>query len=131
MNKGIMSERIFVGTDITEVSRIRKSCENSLFVKRVYSQKEIELFSRKRNPYESMAGNWAVKEAFGKCLGTGVRDFSLSEVSCLRDELGRPYLELTGKAGQIATQRGLEFSVSISHTKDYATAVVVAIAKQR
>ena len=119
--------KISVGTDIVEISRIRKSCENRRFVERVYSEGESALFSLKKDPYESMAGNWAAKEAFGKCLGTGIRDFELREVSCLRDDLGCPYLELTGKAKKIAEDRGMSFSVSISHSSEYATAVVAAI----
>ncbi len=119
-------ERLMVGTDIVEVERIKNSCQKERFVKRVYSEEECALFSVKKNPYESMAGNWAAKEAFGKSLGTGVRGFELYEVSVLRDELGCPYLKLTGKALEIAREKQLGFSVSISHTKEYATAVVIA-----
>ena len=122
-------KEISVGTDIIEIKRIMKSCQNRRFIERVYSEKELSLFSQKKNPYESYAGNWAVKESFGKALGTGVRDFELTEVSCLRDELGAPYLELTGHALEIAQGRQLEFSVSISHTKEYAQAVVIAYKK--
>ncbi len=118
--------RISVGTDIVEIERIRKSCQSARFMERVYSEKESALFSVKKDPYPSLAGNWAAKEAFAKALGTGVRDFELSEVSVLRDNLGAPYIELTGEALKIAKSRGLYFSVSISHSKEYATAVVIA-----
>lgn len=118
-------KNIKVGNDIVEIERIRSAVRSERFVKRVYSEKESALFSKKKNPYESMAANWAAKEAFGKCLGTGIRKFSLNEVSCLRDELGCPYLELTGEAKKIAERSGMEFSVSLSHTKQYATAVVI------
>lgn len=120
-----------IGTDIIEIDRIKKSCSSERFCKRVYSEKEIALFLHKKNPYESMAGNWAVKEAFGKALGTGIKDFELTDVSCLRDEIGCPYLELTGVAKEIADKRNLDFSVSISHTKEYATAVVIAFIKEQ
>ncbi|MBR1739176.1 MAG: holo-ACP synthase [Ruminococcus sp.] len=123
-----MSGRFFVGTDITEVARIRKSAEKQRFVERVYSPEERALFSAKRDPAESMAANWAAKEAFSKALGTGVRGFELYEVACLRDELGQPFFRLSGKAAEIVRERGLELSVSLSHTKEYATAVVIAYA---
>ena len=119
-----------VGTDLVEVARIRKSCENRRFMERVYSAEELEYFKTKRDPSESMAGSWAAKEAFGKCLGTGVRGFELSEVSVVRDAAGCPQLELTGNAARIAEARGLEFSVSITHTKEYASAVVIAFPKE-
>ena len=90
--------KIFVGTDLIEIERIKKSCQSRRFCERVYSEKELTLFSQKKNTYESMAANWAAKESFAKALGTGVEGFALNEVSCLRDELGCPYLELTGNA---------------------------------
>lgn len=119
-----------VGTDLVEIARIRKSCENQRFLDRVYSTAELGYFRTKRDPAESMAGCWAAKEAFGKSLGTGVRGFELTEVSVERDELGCPHLELSGKAAEIANQRGLEFSVSITHTKEYASATVIAFPKE-
>jgi holo-[acyl-carrier protein] synthase len=119
-----------VGTDLAEVERIRNSCKRESFVNRVYSEAEKEYFKKFRDPAESMAGSWAAKEAFSKSLGTGVRGFELKEVSVVRDELGCPHLELTGKAEKIAEERGLDFSLSITHTKEYASAVVIAFPKE-
>ncbi len=109
-----------VGTDVIDVGRVKKSLEIKGFMEKVYSPAELEFLKRP----ESFAGNFAAKEAFSKALGTGVRGFSLNEVSVLRDSLGAPYLELSGKAGEAA--KGLSFTVSISHTKDTAVAVVIA-----
>ena len=113
-----------VGTDLVEIGQIRKSIERQRFIDMVYSPEEKEYFAKKKDPAPSMAANWAAKEAFSKTLGTGVRGFELSEVSCLRDELGAPYLKLSGKAEKAA--EGLAFSVSLTHTKEYASAVVLA-----
>ena len=52
-----------VGIDLIEISRIEKSVKNQKFIERVFSQKEIALFSAKSHPCQSMAGNWAAKEA--------------------------------------------------------------------
>lgn len=121
---------MFVGIDTIEVERIKKSVSKERFVERVYSEKESALFLTKKNPYQSMAGNWAAKEAFSKAVRTGVRNFSMNEVSVLRDELGAPYLELTGCAKELADRLKLDFSVSITHTKELASAVVIAFKKQ-
>ena len=118
--------KIFVGTDLIEIERIKKSCQSRRFCERVYSEKELTLFSQKKNPYESMAA----KESFAKALGTGVEGFALNEVSCLRDEFGCPYLELTGNALLAAENRRLTFAVSLSHIKDIASAVVIAYEKE-
>ncbi len=116
-----------IGTDLIEISRIEKSVKSQRFMERVFSQKEIALFSAKGSPFQSMAGNWAAKEAFSKALGTGVVGFSLNEVSVLRDDHGTPFIELTGKALQLAGR--YEFSVSITHTDSLAQAVVIAYRK--
>ena len=118
-----------VGVDLVEIARIEKSVKSRRFTERVFSEKEIALFSSIKNALESMAGNWAAKEAFSKALGTGVRNFSLNEVSVLRDELGAPYIELTGCAKRIAEEAGLEFTVSITHTAQLAQALCIAYKK--
>lgn len=119
-----------VGTDIVDIKRIEKSAQRESFIRRVYSEAEQALFSKKKNPYPTMAGNWAAKESFAKALGTGVEGFSLSEVEILRDDMGAPYISLCGNAKEIADEMGLAFSVSISHTDDLATAVVIAFPKE-
>ena len=113
-----------VGIETVEIDRIRKSCAQGRFMEHVFSAEELDLLGQKRDPYPSAAANWAAKEAFSKALGTGVRGFELNEVSCLRDELGAPYLVLTGKAKQAAD--GLAFSVSLTHTAELASAIVIA-----
>lgn len=118
-----------VGTDMVEIARLEKSSKSKNFMKKVFSERETTLFSAKSNPFPSMAGNWAAKEAFSKALGTGIRGFSLNEVSVLRDDMGKPYFSLDGRALEIAESSGIEFSVSITHTKDLAQAVVIAYCK--
>lgn len=118
-----------VGTDIVEINRIEKSAQRESFIKRVYSDAEQTLFSSRKKPYESMAGNWAAKEAFAKSLGTGVEGFSMNEVEVLRDELGAPYIRLNGNVKKLAEDMSLSFCVSISHSDLYATAVVIAYGK--
>lgn len=112
-----------VGIDIVETSRIAKSITKPRFLERVYSKEEISLCNSKKNPVESFSARFCVKEAFSKALGTGVRNFSLNEVSTLNDPLGCPYVVLSGYAKELA--KGFKVSVSISHTKEYATAIVI------
>ncbi len=113
-----------IGTDIVEVDRIKRSVSRDHFKNRVFSPEEISLIEKKKNKFESYAGNWAAKEAFSKALGTGVRSFSLTEVAVLRNDLGKPYLKLSGNA--LLAANGLSFDVSISHTDKLAIATVIA-----
>ncbi|HHW46515.1 MAG TPA: holo-ACP synthase [Clostridiales bacterium] len=115
-----------VGIDLIEIDRIKQSVENQKFISRVFGEHEQFELLRKQNNIQSYAAAFAAKEAFAKALGTGFRGFSLNEIELLHDELGAPYLKLSGRALEIAEEKRLRFSVSVTHTDNYAAAVVVA-----
>lgn len=120
-----MSNKICTGIDLVEIDRIRNSIEkDAKFLMRFFGEEERKLFHT-ANAAERIAANFAAKEAFSKALGTGFVGFSLNEVQTLRDESGAPYLQLSGKAKELAEHKQLQFSVSLSHTKEYATAIVI------
>ena len=112
------------GIDLVEVERIARSMEGGPFLERFFSPGERVCLLERRNAPQSVAANFAAQEAFAKAMGTGVRGFRLDEVSVLRDGAGKPYLALSGKAAALAA--GWRFSVSLSHTKTTAAAVVTA-----
>lgn len=114
------------GTDIIEIKRIKQSIQNPKFLARVFSPMELKYFASKSFNPSSIAANFCAKEAFAKALGTGFRGFSMNEVSVLRDSVGAPYFILSGKAKKIVNEEKFKLSLSISHSKEYATAVVVA-----
>jgi len=114
-----------VGLDMVEIGRVEKSLRLPGFIKRVYSRKEQEFLESRGYAPRTAAANFCAKEAFSKALGTGIRGFSLAEVSLLRDSLGKPYLVLEGSAKEIAEKMGLSFSVSVTHTKEFASVVVI------
>ena len=115
-----------VGVDLVEINRIEKSLKNPRFCKRVLGEIEYLQLMMRGFPVQSVAASFCAKEAFSKAMGTGVRGFELNEVELLREENGRPYLKLSGSAERMAKERRLEFAVSVTHTKEYAQAVVVA-----
>ena len=121
---------LFTGIDLTEIERIKKSCQNPRFIARVFSAAEQEYFASKPNPYPSMAAAFAAKEAFSKAIGTGIRDFALTEVSVEHDLLGAPYLTFSGNAAEIIRKKNLSFSLSLTHTDTIAAAFVVAMEKE-
>ena len=115
-----------VGIDLVEIRRIEKSIRNPRFCSRVLGKTEYAQLEMRGFPVQSVAASFCAKEAFSKALGTGIRGFALTEVELLREENGRPRLHLTGNAAKLAAARGLaEFSVSVTHTKEYAAAVGV------
>ena len=104
-----------VGVDMASISRVEKACAGPRFLEKYYSPREIELYS---SSPARLTANFAAKEAFGKALGTGVRGFSMREVSLLRDELGKPYYEFSGRAEEIVESRGLRCHVSVTDEGD-------------
>lgn len=112
------------GIDIVEIDRIEKSIQNEAFKTRVYGKEELcELENEKPENY---AGVFCAKEAFSKAIGTGIRGFSLNEVQVLHDQLGAPYFSFSGNALKSVLEKGMKFSLSISHSKQYAVASVIA-----
>lgn len=117
---------IGIGTDIIEIDRIGKALINKGFLHKNFTEKEIEYFLRRKNMSEVVAGNFAAKEAVSKALGTGFRGFGLINIEVLRDELGKPKVNLYGQAKNIAEKGGaIRIHISISHNKTQAIAYCV------
>ena len=117
---------IFTGTDIIEIERINKSIKNPRFLSRIFSPQELIYFTKINFNPSSIAANFCAKEAFSKAMGTGFRGMSFNEISVLRDAVGAPYISLSGNALKMLNAKGLKLSVSLSHSKNYATAIVIA-----
>lgn len=120
-----------VGTDIVEVSRIKRAVERTgqAFLDRVFTQSEQEYcLSGGRVRYESLAARFAAKEAYSKAIGTGVGQCAqLQEIEVCRAESGKPFLVLSGTTLEYfkSTFPGAELDISVSHTRSLATATVV------
>ena len=107
-----------------EMERVRRACENRAFLERIYTAEECR---QAGGSVARLAGNFAVKEAVAKALGTGFRGFGPKEIEVLRDEKGKPYVRVRGGAGQIARGLGIcAIHVSITNLKEYASAFAVA-----
>lgn len=116
-----------VGIDVTEVERINKNLKNEKFLIKIYSKGEREyLKSRNYNP-QTAAGMFAAKEAVSKCLGTGFSNFGPCRIEILKDEFGKPFVNLTGNALKRAEKLNIKnVKISISHTNQYAAAFCIA-----
>jgi holo-[acyl-carrier protein] synthase len=115
------------GIDTIEISRLAEvnPAIRERFIKRVFTPGEIK---QARNRNESLSGLFAAKEAASKALGTGIGYVSWQDIEILHLETGQPILHLHGNAKKVADKLGLqEWSVSISHDRDKAVAVAVAI----
>jgi holo-[acyl-carrier protein] synthase len=114
------------GIDLIEIARLEgiRPEIRERFLARVFTAQELE---DARDSNLHLAGRFAAKEAVAKALGCGIGPVSWQEIEIRRGQAGEPQLELFGKARQIADDLGLTtWSVSISHTKEYALAMAVA-----
>jgi holo-[acyl-carrier protein] synthase len=117
------------GIDLIEVERIAQSIERfgERFLLRVFTEGEIAYCRRKRNHAESFAARFAAKEAAAKALGTGI-NFGVTwhELEVSRTAAGRPTLEFSGRAREIAEELGVErVQLTLTHTATAAMAMVV------
>jgi holo-[acyl-carrier protein] synthase len=116
--------KTYCGIDIVEISRVRQAIKrNPVFLNKIFTASELN-----GNPgVPSLAARFAAKEASMKALGTGMFRTRWKEIEVLNDETGRPYLKLHGAA--LRQSRNLQiigFSVSLSHCRSYAAAIVIS-----
>ncbi len=118
-----------MGADIAEVERVRAAIERhgESFLRRVFTASEIAYCEKHRNKFERYAGRFAAKEAAMKALGTGWRHgVRWQDIEIMREDSGKPTLELRGAAGEIAKRLGVkQISMTITHTTKEALAQVI------
>lgn len=120
-------EFLGIGNDIIEISRIEKAISKENFVKKVYTEKELEYIKARGNRAETYAGKFSAKEAVSKALGTGVRNFNINDIEILNNELGKPYIVFRNNIADF--NKKFVVDISISHCKEYASAVAVIFKK--
>ncbi len=112
---------IGVGIDIVEIERFKNLTEKwgEHFLKKIFTQREIDYCLSKRNFHQHLAGRFAAKEAISKAISTGWSGiFRWKDVEILNDESGKPVVVLYN---QLKEQfKSCFFHISISHSLNYA-----------
>ncbi len=117
-----------IGIDMIEVERISSKISKAAgFRELVFSKKEIEYCEAKTNKFEHYGARFAAKEAFLKAVGTGwINGTSFHEIEIIKDANGKPELVLLGETAITFQSLNIKkISVSLSHLKSIASAVVV------
>ncbi|MEG0910377.1 MAG: holo-ACP synthase [Ruthenibacterium sp.] len=112
-----------IGVDTATIARIEKSILRPGFLEKCFGAAEQTLFAHSRA--ETIAANFAAKEALSKALGTGLTGFLFSDVQVLRKESGAPYFAFSGSIAQMITEQKLTAHLSLTHEGGYATAFVI------
>ena len=118
-----------IGNDIIEIERIEKAISKESFKNKIYTQRELKNIEKRGNRTETYAGIFSAKEAISKAIGTGVREFSLTDLEILNDDLGKPYVVVSERLDKIikSKKENYQIEISISHSKKYATAMAVIV----
>jgi holo-[acyl-carrier protein] synthase len=118
------------GIDIIENIRIKKSIKNNLFVKRIFSKKEILNSKKIKNKTSYFSKKFVAKEAFAKSLGIGFRkELNFKDITIINNKLGKPSFLITNKIKKLIKKRfnvnTFDFFLSISDEKKYSVAIVI------
>ena len=116
-----------VGADLIEIQRVRRALERyPSFRERCFTEAERAYCDSRPNPAQHYAARFAAKEAIGKSIGFGVaRAFAWPEVEIAGRP--KPSVTLSGRMRAWAERVGAdEIDVSMSHSRELATAVAVA-----
>jgi holo-[acyl-carrier protein] synthase len=118
-----------IGTDIVSIERFQRFIDqnNTALLQRLFTERERALCSARKSSASCYAARFAAKEALLKALGTGLRDgIAWRDMEITPNNLGKPELVLTGRAGEIYSSLGLgSIFLSLSHDGGNAIAMVV------
>ena len=114
--------RLLVGTDIESVDRFKKLLQlKRKLIKDIFFESEYNYAFNKKNFEQSLTGIWCAKESvvksFSQIISLNIRDV---EIICKKNHA--PLVSIK-KLNQ--KEFNFEISISISHTKDFATAIAV------
>ncbi len=111
-----------IGIDIEQNERFKDVTQK--FIERAYTKSEIEYASRFVNKHEVFCSLWCVKEATVKAFSNLKIPFQDIEVSATPE--GRPFIVKNEVISNELKKLGMsEIKISLSHAKDYSTAVCV------
>jgi len=111
-----------IGIDIENISRIKNLYINKRrLLENMFNKSEWEYAVTKANPSQTLTGIWCAKEAVLKAVYPSSQLF-IKDITIRHRDTGVPYVIIDGQ--EIASER---IKVSISHAKDYATAVAILL----
>tara|TARA_Y100000741_G_C17962006_1_gene440270 strand:- start:27 stop:413 length:387 start_codon:yes stop_codon:yes gene_type:complete len=119
-----------IGVDIVNNDRIKQSIKNKRFVKKIYTNKEINLSKKIKNKVNFFSKRFAAKEAFLKSIGTGLSNgLSFKDIEVMNNKLGAPSLAVSSKIKKIIKEKyktnKYQIFLSISDEKNYSIAQVI------
>jgi len=117
------------GVDLIEIDRVKAAHEKhgDRFIKRLFTEQEAAYCLKKKDPYPSLAGRFAAKEAVIKSFSHGFGGrWKWIQIEVVREISGKPTIRLTGILEKLRLERGINaVHLSIAHSKRDATATIL------
>ena len=119
-----------IGTDLSNINRIKKNLKNKNFINRIFNKAEIKKCNKLANKANCYAKRFAAKEAFSKAIGTGIsKGINFSEIIVYNTNSGKPAIRLLGNTkkitNKILNKKRFNIFLSLSDDKPFAVATVV------
>ena len=114
--------------DLCKIERVREAMERTgeAFLRKFFTEKEIDLASKTSDVAAYFAARFAAKEAIFKALQIGLFKYEGTDIEISAGELGEPIVSLSGNLAEFATHKGVgQVWVSMSYDGEYAVAVSV------
>jgi holo-[acyl-carrier protein] synthase len=126
-----MGWEMIVGTgiDIVNMDRIERMTARwgDLFLRRVFTEKEIVWCQQRIRPPECFATRFAAKEAFLKAIGWGLRNgIQWIDIEVENNPMGKPSFSFHRRATEVLNTLRIEKAfLTLSHDRPYAVAHVL------
>ncbi len=118
-----------LGVDLIEIERVKQAHlkHGRRFIDRLFTPGEAKYCFHKKEPYPSLAGRFAAKEAVIKAFSHGFGGrWKWTQIEVVRELSGKPGLKLTGIMEKLRAQRKINhMHLTIAHSKRDATATVI------
>lgn len=120
-----MSAAPAVGIDLIEIGRLERALERRpRLAERLFTPAELDYAMARRRPGRHLAARFAAKEAVVKAFG-GALSVREIEVAAARP----PRIELHGRAAELAGERRVSVSISLTHSREQAAAVALLVSR--
>jgi holo-[acyl-carrier protein] synthase len=118
-----------IGADVVQISRIDSILKRwgDRFLRRVFTQQEIEYCLRRKDASSHLAVRFAAKEAFLKALGVGYsQGVGWKDIEVIRSASGKPGIRLRDFAETLRQRHGINgVHLTMSHDGVYGFVQVI------
>ncbi len=120
-----------LGTQVMECARVRQLIDEhaDVFLKQVYTDREVRFCNGKKLTTEHFTATWAAKEAVFRALGlTWKRGMNWTDVEVVHDAGAPPHALVSGSTRELMLARGINhILLTMAFCRAFGTATAVAV----